>query len=197
MFINYQDITFWLVHYKYWVLFPLIIVEGPIITVITGFFASLGYINIFWSFIIIVFGDISGDYIYYLIGRVGGVKFIKRWGKYFKVQEKQIQTLKKQFDKKGGKILISGKILHGIGGTFLIAAGIVKMPLKKFFSYNFIGSLIKSFILLVIGFYFGKAVPLIGDYLGRVALISFGIVLGGILFYFLYYRPRNSAPTKS
>jgi len=39
----------------------------------------------------------------------------------------------------------------------LIAAGMARMPLFKYIQFNFLGTIPKSFILLLIGFYFGQA----------------------------------------
>jgi membrane protein DedA with SNARE-associated domain len=44
----------WLVHYKYVVLFPIMVVEGPIITVLAGFLASLGSLNLLAAYSIVV-----------------------------------------------------------------------------------------------------------------------------------------------
>ena len=64
--LSFDQSILWLVHYKYLALFPLTRVEGPIITVIMGFFSSLGYINFFFAYAIIVVGDLVGDAFHYL-----------------------------------------------------------------------------------------------------------------------------------
>jgi membrane protein DedA with SNARE-associated domain len=42
-------------------LFPLAVVEGPIVTVIAAYLASLGYLNIFAVFAVVVAADLVGD----------------------------------------------------------------------------------------------------------------------------------------
>jgi len=53
-----------LLTYKYLILIPLAVVEGPIITVIAGFLITLGYMNIFLVYLIVIAGDLAGDYFF-------------------------------------------------------------------------------------------------------------------------------------
>lgn len=192
MIFSIDQILQWLEHYKYLALFPLAVAEGPIVTVVTGFFSSLGYINFFIAYLILVAGDLVGDMIHYFIGWIGGERFIARWGRYIGVGKAQVESLEKQFAKRGDKLLFIGKMSHGIGGAFLIAAGIIKMPFGKFLSSNFLATLIKSFILLLIGFYFGHAFRVINSYLQKIALISIGaLVLFGLIYFFYLRKKRN------
>ena len=191
MFLSLDQAASWLMHYKYLALFPLAVLEGPIITVITGFFSSLGYINFFLAYIVIVIGDLVGDAFHYALGRFGREKFIDKWGRYIGVNKKQIESIEKQFDKRGSKLLFIGKMAHGIGGAFLVAAGMIKMPFDKFIFSNFLATLVKSFILLLAGFYFGRALDSINSYLEKISLILIGIAGFSLLIYFLYFRKNK------
>ncbi|MBU3901668.1 DedA family protein [Patescibacteria group bacterium] len=185
-----DQIILWLANYKYFALFPLAVAEGPIITVIAGFLASLGHFNFWVAYLIIVVGDLAGDAVHYSLGRWGGRNFIDRWGKYLGVGPGQIETIEKQFDKRGDKLLFIGKMSHGVGGAFLIAAGLIKMPFIKFLFANFLATLIKSLLLLLLGFYFGQALSTINTYLERITLISIGLALFAVLIYFFYFRKK-------
>ena len=197
MIFSFSQITAWLLHYKYFALFPLAVAEGPIITVITGFFSSLGYINFFLAYGVIVAGDLAGDVVHYWVGRFGGRKFIDKWGRYIGVGKNQVDSLERQFTRRGNKLLFIGKMSHGIGGAFLIAAGIIKMPLDKFLFSNLLATLVKSMILLVIGFYFGQAFELINSYLGKITIISFAIAALAAIIYFLYFKKKpDNSPDK-
>jgi membrane-associated protein len=193
MNITLAQITLWLMHYKYFALLPMAIIEGPIVTIITGFFASLGYINFFYAYLIIIAGDLVGDAIHYFLGRIGGRRFVDRWGKFFKVGEKEITSLERQFEKRGNKLLFIGKVAHGIGGAFLIAAGVIKMPFDKFIFSNMLATLLKSLILLILGFYFGHAYRLINSVLEKIALGTIGLSILAAVIYFFYLKKNNKA----
>jgi membrane protein DedA with SNARE-associated domain len=191
MALSSDQIISWLLHFKYLALFPLAVIEGPIITIITGLFASLGYLNFFLAYIIIVAGDLTGDTLHYLAGRFGGRSFIDRWGKYIGADKEQVKKLEGQFAKRGDQLLFIGKMLHGLGGAFLVAAGIIKMPFNKFLFSNMLATLVKSMLLLIIGFYFGQAFRLIDSYLEKIALISVGLAIFLFLIYFFYFRKKS------
>jgi len=186
--LSLDQITFWLLGYKYLVIFPLAVLEGPIITVIIGFFSSLGYFNFFLAYVVIVIGDLAGDALHYLIGRLGGQPFVEKWGRYLGVGASHLEALEKQFDRRGEKLLFIGKMTHGIGGAFLIAAGIIKMPFKKFMFSNLLATLVKSLLLLLLGFYFGQALTSINSYLQKIALITAGVAAFAALLYFFYFK---------
>lgn len=189
-----QQIILWLSAYKYFALFPLAVTEGPIITVAAGFFVSTGHLNLWLAYIVIVAGDLAGDALHYAFGRFGGRKFIDKWGRYIGINRNELETVEEQFAKRGDKLLFTGKMMQGIGGIFLIAAGIIKMPFDKFIFSNLLATLIKSLLLLLLGFYFGHTLAAINTYLERAALISISAAIGAFLIYFFYFRKNNDAP---
>ncbi len=191
MFFSLENIYAWLLVYKYLVLFPITIVEGPIITIIAGFLVSLGYLNILITYAVVVAGDLVGDIIHYLIGRYGGIRFVERWGRYIGLGRKQIELIEKQFALRGSKLLFIGKMTHGIGGAFLVAAGIIKMPFGKYFFSNMLATLLKSLILLIVGYYFGQAFVAINSYLEKIAIFSLTVSVTASLAYLLYHRQKN------
>ena len=51
-----------------WALIPLAILEGPVISLVTGWMVSLGLVGLATGFTVIVIGDVLGDCVLYLIG---------------------------------------------------------------------------------------------------------------------------------
>ncbi|OHA19735.1 MAG: hypothetical protein A2836_00210 [Candidatus Taylorbacteria bacterium RIFCSPHIGHO2_01_FULL_45_63] len=170
--------------YKYLLLFPIVVVEGPIITVIAGFLSSLGQLNFFISYAIAVVGDVVGDCIYYALGFYGRQKFIERWGRFLGITLERVEKMDKHFEKHSGKTLIIGKLSHAVGSLVLVAAGMAKVPFWKFVWYNFIATLPKSLILLLIGFYFGETYAKINTYLDYTAIISTVLAVLSVIIYF-------------
>ena len=190
MFLDLNNIVSWLLYYKYAVLFPITIIEGPIITIIAGFLSSQGYLNIFAIYGVVVAGDIVGDVIYYLIGSYGGRRFITRWGYLFRLSMEEITKLENHFANHSGKTLLFGKISHAIGAPILVAAGMAKIPLEKFVWFNFWATLPKSLVLLAIGYYFGRAYQEIDRYIGYGNLIIFSLAIIAVIIYFLVKKIR-------
>lgn len=187
MFFSLEQITELLIQYKYFILFPVIVIEGPIISVIAGFLMALKYFDFYTLFLVVILGDLTGDVLDYTIGRWGREKIIARWGKYIGITEDRLKKVESHFEKNAGKTLLLGKLFHGIGGIFLYAAGAAKMPISKFVWFNFLGTVPKSFILILIGFYFGHAISTIKSYLELISAISIGIGVVAILAW-LYFK---------
>lgn len=187
MTISLALIIDWLLQYRYLVLFPIMIFEGPIVTIIAGFLSSLGFFNFFIIWPVLVGADLIGDLIFYAIGMYGRERFILRWGKYIGINAERILKLESYFDKHTRKTLLFGKLSHGIGAPVLISAGIVRVKIWEFIWINFIATLFKILILLLIGFYFGQAYVKIDRFLDYFA-IGLGVVAVLVLIIFFSYK---------
>jgi len=189
--LSFPQIIEWLLVYRYIVLFPIMVIEGPIITIIAGFLASLDLLNIYIVYIVIVLADITGDIFYYSIGRWGRMRFLHKYGKYFGLKEQNIQKVETHFERHTKKTLIIGKISHAIGTPILVAAGIAKVPIFEFLWLNVVATLPKSLVFLLIGFYFGQAYVRLNKYLDyfSIAILILAILL--IISYFGYNRIRS------
>ncbi|MGD0976906.1 MAG: DedA family protein [Minisyncoccia bacterium] len=181
----------WLLKYRYLAIFPIAVFEGPILTVIVGFLASLGIFNLLISYTVIVLGDLTGDSLHYAVGRYGGRKFIEKWGRYVGLSFEKIEPIERQFEKRGNTLLFWGKAMHGLGGAFLIAAGLIHMPFRKFILSNFWPTLLKSAILLMVGFFFGQSITHIKSILDFIAYAVAGAVALAVAIYFFYVRGKT------
>ncbi len=166
----------WLVTYRYWLLFPIVVAEGPIVTVVAGFLVFLGQMNFWIVYGLVLLGDLTGDTLYYGLGR-GGKAAIRRWGKFVGLSEKLVEKLERHFHKHAGKTLLLGKLAHGFGGPVLVAAGLARMPYTEFLFYNLVATAPKSFALLLVGYYSGGAFVQMNHYLTLFGAVFLGIGL--------------------
>jgi len=192
MFFSLDQIVALLLQYKYMILFPIVVVEGPIATVICGLVAALGHMNLAIAYVVVIAGDLTGDVIYYLMGYWGREKFIEKWGRYVGLNVERVVHLEGHFEKHGSKMLLFGKLAHGIGAIFLVAAGLVKMPFLKFFWANTAATLLKSLALLLIGFYFGQAIVKVQSIFEFISAISISIGILAAIIAFHYYNKKKS-----
>jgi membrane-associated protein len=170
-----------LLTYRYVILIPLAILEGPIVTVICGFLVTLKFFNPFVVYVVMVLGDIVGDGLIYYMGYSG-----KRFFKYFKVTEEKLEKTKTYFRDNHKKAIVMSKLVHGIGFTGLVAAGAIHVPYKKYFKTCATISVIQSFVMLMLGILFGHAYVIIGKYLNYYA--AFISVLALIFLVVIFLR---------
>ncbi len=192
MHFSEPQIAQWLVHFRYYILFPLMVVAGPIVTVVAGSLASVGVFNFFIALPIIIFADLVGDIIYYAFGRYGGRVFVKKWGRWIGLTESRIDRLESHFGNQGARTLIIGKLTQAVGGPILVAAGMAAMPLGDFIWYNFLATVPKTLFFLLIGFYFAQLYLRLSRYSHDLSGAVVGMVILGILVYIWITRRVKS-----
>ncbi len=181
--INLSSVLLLIEQYKYFFIFPIVILEGPIISIIAGFLAYLGFINIYIIYPLLVLGDVTGDCIYYSIGKYASkFAWIKKIFVWFGYNEKSEEYINNHFNKHTAKTLFLAKVSHGFGIPIQITAGIANVKFFKYFSIELIGTMIKTLLLLVIGFYLGSSYLTINTYLNDIAIFVFSTFTLIILF---------------
>lgn len=170
--------------YGYLILFPMVIVEGPIVTIIAGFLASIGVLNPVIAYAVVVAGDLGGDVLYYFAGRYWFNKTFEKTLAFFKVSLARVKKLEENLHKHRGKVLFFGKLSHLIGVAILFVAGHAAVPFDDFLWFNFLATLPKSAILLAVGYFFGTSVSNFGRYVG---ITSIGLFLFTLILIALYF----------
>jgi len=194
MLITANILISWLFQYKYALLFPVAVFEGPVITVLAGFLVSLGQLNGPLALLLVVVGDLVGDALYYAAGRWGGSYFLIHWSRFVGVTKEQVTDLEKHFDEHAGKTLMIGKLSHGVGVVALFAAGVANINFWKFLWYNLIASIPKSLALLLVGFDFGAVYERVIKYLDYLAWIMVILGIGMVIAIFIFSRRLRNRP---
>lgn len=190
MFLTLSQIISILIHYKYFLLFPIAVFEGPIIMVVAGSLAAAGFMNFWIAYLILAFGDLVGDAVYYAFGYYAKSSLLKRFGRVLGFDYEQVKKLESHFENHGGKTLLTGKFFHGVGGVFLVAAGAAKMKFWRYIGFNAIGTTPKTLLLVTIGYYFGRAITQIKSALDYFAVFA-GVALVAALIYYLYRSKKT------
>ena len=176
-------------HYKYLVIFPIVVLEGPFVMIICGFLVSIGFLNGIGVYFLLVLGDTVGDILHYYIGyHSSRAKWIKRWGRAFGYDEKGEKFIEEHFKNHKGKTLFIAKVAHGVGTAIQVAAGVAKVDMAGYLGWNIIGTLPKVLVLMLIGFYAGASYTKFTSYLGTVAFVTIAVVAALIVGYVLVVK---------
>jgi len=171
-----------LTKYGYFILFPLAAIEGPIVTIIAGFLSSLGIMNVFIAYAVVMAGDVVGDSGLYWVGRSGSALF----SRYFEKRHEKIERVKDYFKVHERKAIALSKLFYGIGITGLLAAGSLKVPYKRYITICFFTTAAQSVALIVIGALFGHAYIQLNRYLNYYAAAT--IVVGLIIIFIVAFK---------
>ncbi len=181
-------ITQWLLAYRYIIAYPLAIVEGPVVMMIAGFLVRLGVFSFWPIYFTMMAGDLTGDVIWYFVGRHGGRPLIEKYGRFVNVAPGDVDRAESFFQKHQTKILFISKLTTGFGFAIatLIAAGAARVNFKKYMTINFLGEFIWAGFLFAIGFAFGHFYSMISGGL-RWGFVA-GVVITGIALVFGFSR---------
>ena len=178
-----QQVFEFLRNYGYFAMLPLMVIEGPIVTIIAAMLASLGAFA--WPIVLVfsIVGDILGDVVLYGLGHRYGMGFVRHVGKYIGITESLVLRMESYFLKHGGKTIFAVKSTTGLCWAAFTAAGIVKMDFKKFLKYSFLGGVVWSGFLVGMGYFYGylwreikQYISWIGWAIAAAAIISFVII---------------------
>lgn len=168
----------------YGIMFIIMLIEGPIITYIAAFAASLGIFNIFYVLILSILGDVIGDVVLFYIGRFSKPSKIKKYEDKHLNQSK-MNRLKIYLDENPGKAITFIKLTPLLPIPGLILAGTSNIKFKQFLIYSVLVSLAYCFAMGVLGFYSGIAFLTIAKYVKYIEYLIGGTILLGVGIYFL------------
>jgi membrane protein DedA with SNARE-associated domain len=153
--------------YGYWAVFLGILLEniglpipGETLTLAGGFLAGSDQLN-YW----VVLGDAIagatlGGNIGYWIGRWGGWPMLVTIGRFFRVPETQLNSLRSQFTENAGKTVFLGRFVALLRVFASPLAGIVEMPYVKFLLYSTLGAATWATVMVTLSYVAGQFVPL-------------------------------------
>lgn len=158
---------------------------SEVIMPFAGFAVYQGKMTLWGITIAGTLGNLLGALIAYFIGLKGGRPVLEKYGKYILISSSKLDLADTWFEKYGHEAVLISRMLPIIRTFISLPAGIVRMDLKKFIVYTFLGSLPWTFALGYIGVKLGAHWELIKGYFHILDII---VVIGiiGVLAYLIY-----------
>ncbi len=176
---------------------PLIIMGAGAILIMPGLSIEKALIDILW--IIVLPGTIAstlGSYIGYMISFYGGRALVLRLRRFLDINWEDIENLEKRFmRKKEGMAIFFFRAIPVFPISLVsIFAGLIRIPIKPFTIYTFLGSIFRCLFLGFFGWWVGATYQKVATRLDSVETIVSIIMLiaMGLTFTFLYYKFRKS-----
>ncbi len=129
--------------------------------------------------ILIIIAAVTGNMVGYAFGKKVGVLLFKRESGFL-FRQQHLKTAHEFYIKHGKKTLILSRFLPVVRTFAPIVAGIVKLDYRLFFLYSLTGAFFWVCSLVLSGYFLGKYVPGVNDYLGYIVI--FLIVITTIPF---------------
>lgn len=162
--------------WSYLILAILVAVEGPIATLLGAAAASAGFMRPGWVFVSAAIGNLTADSLWYSLGSAGQLEWLLKYGRRFGVRKRHLERLTEEMHNHASKILLIAKLTAGFVIPSLIAAGLAKIPWRRWFPVILSGEMIWTGALVLIGYYATEAIKQIErgvEYVGIAASAFF------------------------
>ncbi len=135
-----------------------------------GILASAGIFNVFELFILLSLGAILGDSVGFWFGKKVGPKIFSREDSVF-FHKRHVEQTEKFYDKYGPRTVILARFVPIVRTFAPILAGVGKMKYEKFLTYNIIGGVLWSFVLVYAGYILGSLLPNAENYITLLVIV--------------------------
>lgn len=168
---------------------------GDTILIAAGVFAAAGKLNLLSIFLVVAVAAILGDNVGYHIGqRYGRRLFHKPDGLLFK--QEYVHRAELFYERFGAKTMLFAHFLPVIRTFVPPVAGVGKMPYKKFVIFDAIGDSAWAIIVTLIGYWFGKKIPNIDQYIEFAVIAVVVLTLTPTLYHLslaLYQKNKQKS----
>lgn len=180
--------------FKYLLVFVGGIIEGPVLTVATGFLLRSNLFSLLPLFLALALGDLVGDAVWYYIGRHFAGPVLEKHGRFLTLTPEMYEKIKAKFHKHHSLILFASKLTMGFGMALgmLMTAGASKIPFRSYMFWNALGEIIYLSILLAIGYFLGDLYGTIEKGFKTVFVITSTLLFLGALYLFSNYLRKRA-----
>ncbi len=171
-------------------------VHLPIPTELTlplaGFLVGQGRFSLILVLVASEAGAVVGAIAHYLPGRWFGEarlrRLVKRYGRFVFVRESDLDWASEMFERHGGKAIVIGHLIPGLGSLISVPAGIKRWPIYgRFMVYTLLGSALWNGIFIALGWVLGTQWPLVEHYASVIKYVVLAAIAAGILR-FVWHR---------
>ncbi len=183
---DFTDLLLFFQTHGYWILFLVIMFEGPIAITAAAFAASFGIFNVYFILVLSFFACTAGDMFWYFLGKFWRESIIDRhFGKIMK--SKNMKKVKKLLEGHYFRAIILIKLVPPLPVPGLIFAGADELKFRKFLFASALVNVVSCVVFVVLGYYLGAFVDKM--FFGNMQLIIAGVLISGTLLF--VYR-KNS-----
>jgi membrane protein DedA with SNARE-associated domain len=121
-------------------------------------------------------GAILGDNLGFWVGREGGYRLLRRYGRYIRLEERQLKLGQYLFLKHGGKVVFFGRFVAVLRAWAAFLAGTNRMRWLRFLVFNAAGGIVWATLYGVGGYVLGDNIHRLVGPLG-IALLVVAVLL--------------------
>ncbi|SMO50018.1 DedA family protein [Melghirimyces algeriensis] len=165
-----------------------------------GYLASVGELNLMYTFFSALSGSACGITISYYLGKRFGYPFLKRYGNKFFITRKRLRLTQLLFRKYGNWVLFFGYFIPGVRHVTAYIAGISYLSFQRFALYAYFGSLVWCTTFVGIGYLLGAHWNKVFERMHHYGFFMFwvlvALIFGGTIRYLYQQHNRYNSVKK-
>jgi membrane protein DedA with SNARE-associated domain len=192
-----QDLIYLLNTYGYLAVLVFVAIEstgipfpGETMLLVAAIYAgTTHHLSIFWVIAAAATGAIVGDNLGFWVGREGGYRLLRRYGRYIRLDERKLKLGLYLFRRHGGKVVFFGRFVAVLRAWAAFLAGTNRMPWKSFLLFNALGGIVWATFYGLAGYFLGDAVHRLT---GPISTITIILAILIIIAFTIFLRRNES-----
>jgi membrane-associated protein len=163
--------------------------------VLAGSLAAQGEMSWFWASVVVVASSVLGDLTGYGLGRVLGVEFFERRGRWLGLTPALRAKVEVFFEKWGAlTVILSRSLLSFKSSAVNLLAGAGRYRLRLFIVFAIAGRLIWSTAYLSLGYGFGVAIEAAAEFTSNLGGLLVSLLILAALGFMLHRNNTRLTP---
>lgn len=167
----------------------LVATEGPVTTLIGAAGAAAGLLDIRFVFLATAIGNIVGDALWYSVGYASKADRLHKITGRFGLHQYHIEQLTDEMRCHATKAILVSKITFGLIIPTLVAAGLSRVPLRRWLPAVLVAETLWTVLLVTLGFHGAGAITRIEDGFRMVGAVA---AVVAVTFIALYLKRRRA-----
>src|SRR2546423_14513406 len=188
-----SELTHFLTTYGYWAVFVFVAIEstgipfpGETMLLVAAIYAGTTHrLSIPLVILAAASGAILGDNLGFWVGREGGYRLLRRYGRYIRLDERKLKLGQYLFMRHGGKVVSFGRFVAVLRAWSPFLAGTNRMPWPGFLLFNTLGGIVWATLFGLGGYYLGNSIHRLT---GPVAIASIVLATLVIIAFLIFVR---------
>ncbi|HEY7894675.1 MAG TPA: DedA family protein [Gemmatimonadaceae bacterium] len=189
--------------YGYGLLFLVVALEslgvpvpGETALVAAAALAARGHMKIALVVAVAAAAAIIGDASGYWIGRRGGIAFVRRFGKFVRMDDAKLAHVRRFFERHGAKTVFFGRFIALLRTWAALFAGMGEMPYGQFTLYNASGGIVWAAVFGTVGYLFGRNLERLQNIVGDASWALAAVIVAAGVALWIWRRRRESKMPK-
>ena len=179
------DLLHFLNTYGYWAVLVFIAIEstgipfpGETMLLIAAIYAGTTHrLSILLVIVAAASGAILGDNIGFWVGREGGFRLLRRYGRYIRLDERKLKLGLYLFRKHGGKVVFFGRFVAVLRAWAAFLAGTNRMRWPPFLLFNALGGIVWATVYGLGGYFLGANIHRLVGPIGTITIVLAALII--------------------